>query len=56
MEQKLIEGGVPDSEVKRLCDVHVQVFADALEGHAAVTRHPVTLWTPSNARTRRSSR
>ena len=37
MEQKLIEGGVPDSEVKRLCDVHVQVFADALEGHAAVT-------------------
>ena len=33
MEQKLIEGGVPDSEVKRLCDVHVQVFADALEGH-----------------------
>ena len=38
MEQKLIEGGVPDSEVKRLCDVHVQVFADALEGHEAVTR------------------
>jgi DUF438 domain-containing protein len=40
MEQKLIEGGVPDSEVKRLCDVHVQVFADALEGHAAVTAPP----------------
>jgi DUF438 domain-containing protein len=33
MEQKLIEGGVPDGEVKRLCDVHVQVFADALAGH-----------------------
>ncbi len=40
MEQKLIEGGVPDTEVKRLCDVHVQVFADALEGHAAVTAPP----------------
>ena len=40
MEQKLIEGGVPDSEVKRLCDVHVQVFADALEGHAAVSAPP----------------
>ena len=40
MEQKLIEGGVPDSEVKRLCDVHVQVFADALEGHEAVTAPP----------------
>ena len=40
MEQKLIEGGVPDTEVKRLCDVHVQVFADALEGHAAVTPPP----------------
>jgi DUF438 domain-containing protein len=40
MEQRLIEGGVPDTEVKRLCDVHVQVFADALEGHAAVTAPP----------------
>ena len=40
MEQKLIEGGVPDSEVKRLCDVHVQVFADALEGHEAVSAPP----------------
>jgi DUF438 domain-containing protein len=40
MEQKLIEGGVPDTEVKRLCDVHVQVFADALEGHEAVTAAP----------------
>lgn len=40
MEQKLIEGGVPDTEVKRLCDVHVQVFADVLEGHEAVTAAP----------------
>ena len=51
MEQKLIEGGVPDSEVKRLCDVHVQVFADALEGHEAVTApagHPVDTFQREN--------
>ena len=56
MEQKLIEGGVPDSEVKRLCDVHVQVFADALEGHEAVTApagHPLDTFS---ARTRRCCR
>ena len=57
MEQKLIEGGVPDSEVKRLCDVHVQVFADALEGHEAGHRAGrATPWTPSSARTRRCCR
>ena len=51
MEQKLIEGGVPDSEVKRLCDVHVQVFADALEGHEAVTApqgHPLDTFQREN--------
>ncbi len=51
MEQKLIEGGVPDSEVKRLCDVHVQVFADALEGHAAVAAppgHPIDTFQREN--------
>ena len=51
MEQKLIEGGVPDSEVKRLCDVHVQVFADALEGHDPVhapAGHPVDTFQREN--------
>jgi len=51
MEQKLIEGGVPDSEVKRLCDVHVQVFADALEGHEAVSApagHPMDTFQREN--------
>ena len=51
MEQKLIEGGVPDSEVKRLCDVHVQVFADALDGHEAVTApagHPLDTFQREN--------
>ena len=51
MEQKLIEGGVPDGEVKRLCDVHVQVFADALEGHEAVKApagHPLDTFQREN--------
>ena len=51
MEQKLIEGGVPDGEVKRLCDVHVQVFADALEGHEPVKApagHPVDTFQREN--------
>ena len=51
MEQKLIEGGVPDSEVKRLCDVHVQVFADALEGHEPITAppgHPIDTFQREN--------
>ncbi len=51
MEQKLIEGGVPDTEVKRLCDVHVQVFAEALEGHEAVKApagHPLDTFQREN--------
>jgi hypothetical protein len=51
MEQKLIEGGVPDTEVKRLCDVHVQVFADALEGHAPISvpaGHPLDTFQREN--------
>ena len=30
MEQQLIEEGMPESEVKRLCDVHVKVFEESL--------------------------
>ena len=51
MEQKLIEDGVPDTEVKRLCDVHVQVFADALEGHEPVhapAGHPMDTFQREN--------
>ncbi len=51
MEQKLIEGGVPDTEVKRLCDVHVQVFADALDGHEPITApagHPMDTFQREN--------
>ena len=44
MEQKLIEEGMLESEVKRLCDVHVAVFKEALEKHeipGAPAGHPV---------------
>jgi DUF438 domain-containing protein len=51
MEQKLIEGGVPDTEVKRLCDVHVQVFADALAVHEPISvpaGHPLDTFQREN--------
>jgi DUF438 domain-containing protein len=44
MEQKLIEEGMPETEVRRLCDVHVAVFKEALEKHeipGAPAGHPV---------------
>jgi len=44
MEQQLIAGGLPQGEIKRLCDVHVQIFKDALENEsrpAASPGHPV---------------
>ncbi|MGI6566954.1 MAG: DUF438 domain-containing protein [Firmicutes bacterium] len=31
LEQALIDEGLPETEVKRLCDVHVQVFQDSLD-------------------------
>lgn len=33
MEQSLIDEGMPESEVKRLCDVHVAVFQESLDKH-----------------------
>lgn len=44
MEQRLIEEGMPESEVKRLCDVHVEVFKESLESREAPSApegHPV---------------
>lgn len=44
MEQRLIAEGMPESEIKNLCDVHVKVFQEALE-HKTVpglpAGHPV---------------
>ncbi len=31
VEQQLIDDGLPPEELKRLCDVHVEVFKDAIE-------------------------
>jgi DUF438 domain-containing protein len=44
MEQKLIEEGMPEEEVKRLCDVHVHVFKETLEGRTtpdSIPGHPL---------------
>jgi uncharacterized protein len=44
MEQKLIAEGMPETEIKNLCEVHVQVFKEALEQKAVPglpAGHPV---------------
>jgi uncharacterized protein len=44
MEQELMAEGLPEDEVKKLCDVHVQVFKEALDVNpepASVPGHPL---------------
>lgn len=44
MEQELIDEGLPAEEVKKLCDVHVAVFQEGLQGETApemTPGHPV---------------
>jgi hypothetical protein len=44
MEQELISEGLPEEEVRKLCDVHVQVFEDSLAAQPApltVPGHPL---------------
>jgi DUF438 domain-containing protein len=51
MEQRLIEEGLPEGEVKRLCDVHVQVFKESLDGQplpAAIPGHPLHTFSEEN--------
>ena len=51
MEQKLIEEGIPEMEVKRLCDVHVAVFKESLEKQeipGAPVGHPVHTFMQEN--------
>ncbi len=51
MEQALMDEGMSEQEVKRLCDVHVQVFADSLEEHDKVQAppgHPVDTFQREN--------
>jgi DUF438 domain-containing protein len=51
MEQKLIEEGMPESEIKRLCDVHVEVFKEALgqqEPTVSPPGHPLHTFMSEN--------
>ncbi len=44
MEQELMAEGLPEEEVRKLCDIHVQVFKDALDGNpepSSVPGHPL---------------
>jgi len=51
MEEDLIRGGLPVSEVQRLCDVHVGAFRHALDEHADVQTppgHPIHTFVEDN--------
>ena len=51
MEEAMIRGGLPVSEVQRLCDVHVGAFRDALDQNRALTPppgHPVHTYMADN--------
>jgi DUF438 domain-containing protein len=52
MEQALIEEGLSEMEVKRLCDVHVAVFRESLDAQAkpdTIPGHPVYTFLAENA-------
>jgi hypothetical protein len=54
MEQSLIDDGLPEEEVKRLCDVHVEVFKqslDAQETPSMPAGHPVHNFMAENRAT-----
>jgi len=51
MEQALIEDGIPENEVKRLCDLHVQVFKDSLDKKKLpleIPGHPIHTFMKEN--------
>lgn len=51
LEQALIAEGLPEEEVKRLCDVHVAVFRESLEAQEApetIPGHPVHTFRAEN--------
>jgi len=56
VEQALIDEGLPETEVKRLCDVHVAVFRESLEEQSkpdTVPGHPVYTFLAENGATAR---
>jgi DUF438 domain-containing protein len=51
MEQTLIDEGMPEEEVKRLCDVHVEIFKESLDEQEvpdAPPGHPVHTFMKEN--------
>ena len=51
MEQRLMDEGMPESEVKRLCDVHVEVFKESLSAQDAPVvppGHPIHTYMLEN--------
>ena len=51
MEQKLIDEGMSESEVKRLCDIHVKVFEESLDSKEELKMpagHPVHTYMLEN--------
>lgn len=51
MEEQLIRGGMPVSEVQRLCDVHIGAFREALDQHDEIpvpAGHPVDTYMAAN--------
>jgi len=54
MEQGLIDEGLPEAEVKRLCDVHVEVFKQSLDTQETPTTpagHPIHNFMAENRAT-----
>ena len=56
MEQNLIAEGLPEMEVKRLCDVHVQVFRESLDAQIEtrpemIPGHPIHTFLAENEAT-----
>jgi DUF438 domain-containing protein len=51
LEQKLMSEGMPEEEIKRLCDIHVQVFRESLEERplpSVAPGHPLHTLTEEN--------
>jgi len=51
MEQQLMKDGMPETEIKRLCDVHTQVFQESLDQRPAAEvppGHPVHTYRLEN--------
>jgi uncharacterized protein len=52
LEQELIQEGLPESEIKRLCDVHVAVFQESLDKKETPEQqggHPIHTFRKENA-------